>query len=118
MKRVAIVVPIALWALRAMASAGCEAVPTLTFAQDDAAAGATPDAADGGAPPGIDADVESGCPGSDPPAAPFVCCGSVACEGQCTGQCGACADKCTTPGEFCCAKNNNVLCLSPGSICH
>lgn len=93
-----------------LAAGGCESVPELTFAEVDAAA----DAPDTGL-----ADVDAGavCPESPPPGT-SVCCGSVACEGLCAGQCDACASKCTAPGEFCCAKNNNVLCLSAGALCH
>jgi hypothetical protein len=104
-------------AISALACA-CEEVPTLTFAQEDAALDGPPDAADAGSPPASDADVDGGCPGSTPPSSPFICCGPVACEGQCTGQCDACMTKCTTPGDVCCAKANNVVCLSAGSICH
>ncbi len=98
----------------------CEAVPTLTFERADAMTDAAADAtdADGAPGPASDADVDGGCPGPDPPQAAFVCCGPVACEGQCAGQCDACTTKCTAPGDICCAKTNNVLCLPAGSICH
>jgi hypothetical protein len=123
----------------------CEGVPTLTFAQADAmsdvgfapvdattdgfapvdattdvafvqpddafAQDATPDVA-------VDASVEGGCPGANPPSNPFVCCGSVVCEGMCAGKCVMCINQCTAPGDFCCGKPNNVQCLSAGSICH
>lgn len=103
----------------ALFALACEDVPSLTFAEADAASEAAQDAAaDAGAPAASDADIDGGCPGSSPPQAPFVCCGPVACEGQCTGQCGACMEKCVVPGEVCCAKTNNVVCLSAGSICH
>ncbi len=91
----------------------CEGVPTLTFAQPDSA----PEAAVDGALEPTDAGVEGGCP---PPASaqtPYVCCGAVTCEGQCAGQCDSCMNKCTSPGEFCCAKTNNVMCLPAGSTC-
>jgi hypothetical protein len=91
----------------------CEEVPTLTFAQADAPSEAAQDAAEA-----YDADIDGGCPGPNPPQAPFVCCGPVACEGVCTGQCGACMEKCMMPGDVCCAKTNNVVCLPAGSICH
>jgi hypothetical protein len=98
-------------------ASACEGVPTLTFLQTDAASESSQDAADGG-PQSTDADVDGGCPGSSPPPAPFVCCGPVACEGNCAGQCDACMTKCTTPGDVCCAKTNNVVCSPPGTICH
>ncbi|HTB73952.1 MAG TPA: hypothetical protein VK762_11945 [Polyangiaceae bacterium] len=88
----------------------CEAVPTLTFAP--------PDAAEDGSLAPTDAGVEGGCPTPASAQTPFVCCGTVTCEGQCAGQCVSCMNKCTSPGEFCCAKTNNVMCLSAGSICH
>jgi hypothetical protein len=104
MKRSALALASALSAL----VCACEGVPTLTFP--------SPDAAEDGALAPTDASVEGGCP---PPASgnPFVCCGTVTCEGQCMGQCVPCMNKCTSPGEFCCAKTNNVMCLSAGSIC-
>jgi hypothetical protein len=95
----------------------CEGVPKLTFAEEDAAADVATDAQDAAAD-AADANDDGGCPGSNPPLAPFVCCGAVACLGLCTGQCDACASKCTSPGQVCCAKTNNVLCMAPGSICH
>jgi hypothetical protein len=114
------------FALRAAALAGaasgCESVPVLTFA----GAGGSVDATDTGAadvdapesgPDDVEVGPEAGCP-ENPPPGTSVCCGAVACEGLCAGQCDACAAKCTAPGESCCAKNNNVLCLSAGSICH
>jgi hypothetical protein len=100
---------------------GCEGVPTLTFVQPDATPDATPEAAgdateDGALTP-TDAGVEGGCPSPAPAQTPFVCCGPITCEGQCAGQCDACMSKCTSPGDLCCAKNNNVVCLPAGSIC-
>ncbi len=105
----------------------CEAVPTLTFAQADAAPDVATDAVDAAdaadadvtaVDASVEASVEGGCPGVHPPSDPFVCCGSIVCEGLCAGQCGACMSKCTSPGEFCCAKTNNVQCLSSGTTCH
>ncbi len=90
----------------------CEAVPTLTF--PDAATDAAQDAADGGI-----ADAESTCTQpNDAAPAPYVCCGPIACEGQCSGNCDLCASKCTDPETFCCAKTNNVICLPLTSVCH
>jgi hypothetical protein len=102
------------WPMVASLVFACEGVPRLTFAEGDAAADVTTD----DAAPSADANDDGGCPGSDPPPAPFVCCGAMACEGLCTGQCDACASKCTLPGQVCCAKNNNVVCIVAGSICH
>jgi hypothetical protein len=110
MRRVAILAaPIA--ALAALPCA-CEEVPTLTFTQADAASDAALEAeslsADGG---------PDGCvaPGNGQT---YFCCGTLACEGLCTQQCGMCMDKCT-PGQFCCAKNSNVVqCLPLGMLCH
>jgi hypothetical protein len=118
------------------ANSACEGVPTLTFAQADAAQNSVADAAevnrdapdavsdvlDAGAvdaPPveSGDSSAADGCPGPNPPLAAYVCCGAVVCEGLCTGRCDACA-KCTSPGTFCCAKNNSIQCLSAGMICH
>ena len=110
------------WPMVALVIGACEGVPRLTFAEGDAAADVATDA-DDGAPsaadgaPAADANDAGGCPGSDPPA-PFVCCGDVACQGLCTGQCDACASKCILPGQVCCAKTNNVVCLAAGSVCH
>ena len=94
----------------------CEDVPTLTFAQADASPDAALDAADTDAP-AIEASIEGGCSAPRSAQNPFACCGSVACEGLCDGECDACASKCTSPGDFCCAKNNNVICRSGGSTC-
>jgi hypothetical protein len=114
MRRIALVA----WPMAASLVFACEGVPRLTFEEGDAAA----DAQDGGPSAGDAADGadanDGGCPGSDPPPAPFVCCGAVACLGLCTGQCDACASKCTLPGQVCCAKTNNVVCIAAGSICH
>jgi hypothetical protein len=90
----------------------CEEVPTLTFDERDA----TPDVDDGAAR-APDSSTDGGCGGLAPPQAPYVCCGSVVCQGLCNGQCDACASKCSAPGQICCAKNNNVVCFAAGSIC-
>ena len=102
-------------------AAGCEAVPTLIFAdagdeeaQDGAPADATPpDAASDAAP---DAALDANCPASPPPGA-SVCCGAIGCEGLCSNMCDMCTSRCSA-GEFCCAKNNNVNCIPLGSKCH
>ncbi len=111
MKTIAVTLSCAL----GMLACACEGVPTLTFAQADANADAAVDAADAGPPPDIDSDVEGGCDASDAQG-PFLCCGAVVCEGQCTGQCDVCLSRCAS-GEVCCAKNNNVVCRSAGLIC-
>lgn len=131
MKRMALPLSISVSAL----VCACEGVPTLTFAQPDARPDATDDgllsasdgsvdgatAASDGSDDGLLAPTDAGVEGSCPPPAsaqtPFVCCGTVTCEGQCAGQCVSCMNKCAAPGEFCCAKTNNVMCLSAGSIC-
>jgi hypothetical protein len=77
---------------------------------DGSADGATAELDGGG-------DTGSMCSGAMAPPAPYVCCGAVFCQGQCGGQCDACSAKCT-PGQVCCAKTNNVVCLSPGGVCH
>jgi len=94
----------------------CGDVPTLTFPSRDAG----PDGSEAAAPnadAGGDA-AAGGCPGANPPPGAYICCGAIACEGLCSGQCDLCASKCTSPGQICCAKNNNVLCVAAGSICH
>jgi hypothetical protein len=94
-------------ALALIAAVACAAVPTLTFESRDAAPDGDNDASDDGS---------TACSGSNPQAA-YVCCGAVMCQGDCAGQCDACAAKCTSPGDVCCPKNNNVVCFAPGSIC-
>ena len=94
----------------------CEDVPTLTFPTADAAPDADPDAGDAASG---DAGLVGSCSQPDDAApAPYVCCGSIACEGQCSGHCDLCASKCTDPETFCCAKTNNVICLPVTSVCH
>jgi hypothetical protein len=89
----------------------CEAVPTLTFAEGDAA---TPDVED--ASDDADSANDRECTGDSAPQAAFVCCGAVMCQGPCTGQCGTCTTKCTG-GQVCCAKTNNVVCFAAGTVC-
>jgi hypothetical protein len=102
------------WLVLACLACACEEVPTLTFDQRDAG----PDVEDGAAS-GPDAGTDGGCGGLAPPQAAYVCCGAVVCQGLCNAtQCDACTSKCTSPGQICCAKNNNVVCLPAGSICH
>ncbi len=114
MKRIALALSSALCAL----ACACEGVPTLTFAQPDAADDGAPAQGDSSVDGAIEPTSEGGCPFPASAQTPFVCCGTVTCEGQCAGQCVSCMNKCTSPGEFCCAKTNNVMCLSAGSTCH
>ena len=106
-------------ALLVVASAtACEDVPSLTYATVDGGADAPP--YDGGADGGeaTDAAIEAGCPGPNPPLGASVCCGSVACSGNCANRCSDCETQCTSPGTFCCAKTNNVLCRPAGAVCN
>lgn len=91
---------------------GCDCVPVLTFAPEDADV-------DAGGVAAADAQSASdaGCPGSTPDDA-TVCCGSVACRGECAGRCPECESTCPSPGTFCCAKNNNILCRQVGMPCN
>jgi hypothetical protein len=101
---------LALAALAAWLACACEAVPTLTFAERDAA----PDVED--ASDDTDGASDGGCTGDSAPQAAFVCCGAVMCQGPCSGQCGMCTGKCKA-GQVCCAKSNNVVCFAAGTIC-
>jgi hypothetical protein len=84
----------------ALALSGCEAVPTLTFAE----AGAAYDASDATADtsPGVDCPATNG--------------GTVPCKGSCDGACDACATQCTQT-QLCCATKNGVVCKSVGAAC-
>jgi hypothetical protein len=42
-----------------------------------------------------------------------TCCGSIVCQGDCTGQCSACEQKCSAP-QVCCVHNQSVSCHGPG----
>jgi hypothetical protein len=97
----------------------CEGVPYLTYSE----AGGVSDAVDGdvakdGGNDAVDAAIEAGCPGTNPPPGASVCCGSVPCNGNCADHCPDCESQCTSPGTFCCAKTNNVLCRPTGSVCN
>ncbi|HEX3771036.1 MAG TPA: hypothetical protein VHV30_09240 [Polyangiaceae bacterium] len=92
--------------LAGLACAACEAVPDLTFTAPDGALEA--ESVDAG---------EAGCAGDSMPSSPYVCCGALVCEGPCEGQCDLCASKCSA-GEVCCAKNNNIVCMGAGALCH
>jgi hypothetical protein len=101
------------FSLTTLVLCACADVPNLTFAQGDAALDAALDAAEA-APETGPACVQP----DDAAPAPYVCCGSIACEGQCANNCDLCASKCTDPETFCCAKTNNVICLPLTSVCH
>jgi|HubBroStandDraft_1064217.scaffolds.fasta_scaffold16657_4 hypothetical protein len=92
--------------------AGCDGVPQLQFAAPDAATDGSV-ASDALSVENIDA----GCPGSEPADA-GICCGSVPCSGDCAGRCPECESTCTSPGTFCCAKMNNILCRQAGMTCN
>jgi hypothetical protein len=88
----------------------CADVPTITFQHSDAAAGG--DAQSGDASQGSCTQPNDAAPN------PYICCGSLACEGNCSGNCDTCVNKCgADPGVFCCAKTNNVVCLPLTSFC-
>jgi len=93
---------------------GCDGVPSLTFAHADAEV-------DAGGPGDADAQpavsLDGGCPGASPAGA-VVCCGSVPCSGDCAGRCPECESTCVSPGTFCCAKTNNILCRQLGMTCN
>ncbi len=105
-------------ALLATLALGCESVPSLTFAQPDAAPtdgrvsdgssdGAEPDGADGGCnPDALPPPATSCCPVNDVP-----------CAGDCTAQCGFCGGCAMFPGTYCCALTNMVRCLPIGMQC-
>jgi hypothetical protein len=84
----------------ALAVSGCEAVPTLTFAEADAsddASDATEDA------------PQVGCPTPDG--------GTILCEGTaCADSCSLCL-QCTKPGQLCCATPNSVTCKARAAMC-
>jgi hypothetical protein len=94
--------------------AGCDGVPTLTFVLADAGV-------DGGGSGDADAQpvlsLDGDCPGPNPAGA-TVCCGSVPCSGDCAGRCPECESTCVSPGTFCCAKTNNILCRQVGMTCN
>jgi hypothetical protein len=108
----------------ALGAPACADVPTLTFEGDDAS---SPDGdASGSSDAGTDAvddgsgddgaSPESGCPDAVPPGA-SVCCGVVACNGNCGAMCSVCASNCG-PATLCCARANNVSCRAPGAPCN
>jgi hypothetical protein len=90
------------------AATACGDVPVLTFDDEggtDVNDGASADAGD---------DAE--CPNQVPSGA-SVCCGAVACNGNCTAaECLVCEMQCGT-GTLCCAKTNNVACRPMGASC-
>ena len=125
-----------------LALAGCEGVPTLTFAAADASDGGNgssdaggddaqvdaSDGDDGSSDTGAsDAEVEasvidaSGCRddgGGQPPPNATTCCGGVPCTGMgnnCALNCSRCMVTCIVPGQVCCAKTNTVMCRFPSA---
>lgn len=116
----------ALWGLAACFVAACGDVPVLFFdgegGSDGAEAGFTDSPGDTGIGDGsddagsADGTDDASCPDQTPPGA-SVCCGAVACNGNCTAmQCGVCEMQCGV-GTLCCAKTNNVACRPMGSSC-
>ncbi len=99
----------ALGLLVAVFAAGCDDVPSLTFESNYASLSDGDSLADG--PP-----LDAGCPGQVPSGA-AMCCGAVACNGNCDAQCDACATTCGS-AFVCCAHANNVVCRSPGAPCN
>ncbi|HSY22961.1 MAG TPA: hypothetical protein VK841_12635 [Polyangiaceae bacterium] len=90
------------------ASGACGDVPVLVF--DDEAGAAM---ADGSL---VDAGSDAVCP-NQLPVGSSVCCGPIACNGNCTvAQCTACEMQCGI-GTLCCAKTNNVACRPMGASC-
>jgi hypothetical protein len=85
---------------------GCDRIPALTFAVDDGGVGDV----------GAELPIDGGCPGSTPGDA-AVCCGSIACSGDCAGRCPECESTCAS-GTFCCAKMNNIMCRQVGMPCN
>jgi hypothetical protein len=108
-----------------LVASGC-GVPDVTFYPDDASTDvlkATPDASQAGDDASIDASAETsvdaqgdagatGCPGAPPTG--FVCCGSLACGGQCkSGDCGKCPA--CAGNEVCCVRGQGATCSDSGS---
>jgi hypothetical protein len=118
-----------------LALAGCEGVPSLTFADADASESGSGSSDAGGGDSQVDASggddgsidasgsdspIEasvidaSGCRddgGGQPPPNASVCCGSVPCNGNCVlANCMKCMFTCNMPGQLCCAKPNMVSC--------
>jgi hypothetical protein len=114
-------------AVLALSGGACDDVPMLSFENDDGGGGAPlPDASvaghDGGGAPTPDdtglaeASGDAACPDQVPGSA-SVCCGSVACNGNCTAdQCSLCEMQCGT-ATLCCAKTNNVSCRPMDAPC-
>ena len=72
----------------ALLAAGCEAVPNVTYATDDASLG-------------VDSDAANTCPNQVPPFA-TSCCGPIPCFGaDCAATCSDCVSRCTLD-ELCC----------------
>lgn len=95
----------------------CGTVPDVTFADPDAADGATEGSVDeagaDSSPPG---DASSGCPTSVPSFA-SACCGPIPCFGaNCAATCGDCQLKCS-PMTLCCPTVSNKAVCRAGTTC-
>jgi hypothetical protein len=105
----------AVLSIPAILLAGCDSVPTLTFAPGDASSDTMnadmPDARDATMQPSS----EAGCPDL-PPNGTSACCHSVACSGDCDAHCSECEIKCPAAGSVCCARNG-VSCHPIGFPC-
>jgi hypothetical protein len=94
-----------------VALGACDSVPDLTFADAGRTVEASTSSDDASG-----ASEDAGCPSETPDGA--VCCGSVACVGDCAGRCPDCESSCGAPGTFCCAKSNSVMCRQVGMTCN
>ncbi|MGH7295837.1 MAG: hypothetical protein ACRELB_12920 [Polyangiaceae bacterium] len=103
--------PIAVWLL--FACSACS-VPNVTFYDDDASADGSRDAEndDGISDAG---DAAPTCPASTPPEV-TVCCGPIACVGDCPDACSECTAKCTATQQ-CCARGPSISCHTVGATC-
>ena len=99
--------------MMAVALCACEAVPDITFANDDGGfEKGDSERADAGA-----ADGNAYCPAEPPPGA-RTCCESVPCSGTCTtGECQTCARLCAAAGLVCCTAMKPVTCAPLGTAC-
>jgi hypothetical protein len=96
---------------------GCDAVPTLTFPDGAVTDGGQPDAVSPDRTDATaDASTPTGCPDT-PPDGASVCCGLIACTGDCEAHCLECEGKCTSANPVCCVKNG-VNCHMPGFMCN
>jgi hypothetical protein len=101
---------------------GC-GVPEVTLVGDDASeaqAEVGPDgpqeAGDDGSLDGPESSTDGGCVADSPPSG-YICCGSLACGGQCTSAtCSDCTTRCEA-GQDCCLRGSNMTCHVAGSGC-